>query len=383
MQRPSVRSRVSSAHFVVTSLLVAHAGCGGDDDAGRSDAMPSGDAMVADAAGPGPDAALDDTANYVFVTAMAFTGDLGGIDGADAICNDAAQFAALAGTYRAWLSTGTVDAIDRIADARGWVRPDGLPFADRPSDIAAGKVYYPPVVTEAETFPPVREVWTSTTADGRFNRSTGDCDGWSSDDGELTGGNGTSVGGPVAFTDNRGAVASCDTPRSLLCLGIDHRAAVRPLGVGRIAFATSGTIFGSVGLENLDDRCMTEAGEANLEGTFLAMVAVTGTLAGERFDTAGPTWVRPDGVRLYATAEEIGGVILAPIAVTADGETYLDVDVWTGAQDYFQEVGPNCEDWTLSTTTAAVGRSGLTETYEAYAGAAPCTERRHLYCLQE
>jgi hypothetical protein len=377
-----MRARIPGGRqgLVLLSLVVA---CGGDGDgstpdAGRApDATNSSDAAVSDAG-------LDDVPNVVFVTAMAFTGDLGGLEGADAICNDIAQFAALPGTYRAWLSTAGNHVRDRLGDARGWVRPDGLPFADRLSDLLAGRVYYPPVVTENETFPPVREVWSATGADGRFDVGSGECEGWTSASSEQSGATGTSVGGPVAFTDNRDASAPCDTPRSILCFGIDRRAEVTPLGVGRIGFVTRDPIAGSAGLVNFDGRCAAEAEAAGLAGTFLAMVALAGSPAGERFDTGGQTWVRPDGVRLYASADELGsGPILAPIAVTADGADYLDVDVWTGALDYFPEVGPNCEDWSSAGATGSGGRSAMTDTYEAYSdGGEPCTEFRHLYCLE-
>ncbi len=37
----------------------------------------------------------------------------------------------LPGTYRAWLSTSSVNAIDRVAGARGWIRVDGAPSSIR------------------------------------------------------------------------------------------------------------------------------------------------------------------------------------------------------------------------------------------------------------
>jgi hypothetical protein len=45
-------------------------------------------------------------AKTVFVTRQAFTGDLGGIAGANAKCQAAASAAGLAGTFKAWLSDG-------------------------------------------------------------------------------------------------------------------------------------------------------------------------------------------------------------------------------------------------------------------------------------
>lgn len=56
----------------------------------------------------------------VFVTSTRYTGALGGLSGADATCQaraDGASGGALGGTWVAWLSTGTVNAKDRITDA--------------------------------------------------------------------------------------------------------------------------------------------------------------------------------------------------------------------------------------------------------------------------
>src|SRR5690606_988458 len=84
--------------------------CGGPASGGGGDP----DAGAADAALP---------TNIVFVTSTQHVAqDLGGLEGADRICADRAAAAGLPGTYVAWLSTRTVDARDRLAGARGWVR---------------------------------------------------------------------------------------------------------------------------------------------------------------------------------------------------------------------------------------------------------------------
>lgn len=44
------------------------------------------------------------SSKYVFITTMTFTGNLGGISGADAKCQAEADAAALPGSYKAWLS---------------------------------------------------------------------------------------------------------------------------------------------------------------------------------------------------------------------------------------------------------------------------------------
>ena len=53
--------------------------------------------------------------NIVFATSTLQDGNLGGLAGADAICNTRASAAGLPGAYVAWLSSTTVDARDRLA----------------------------------------------------------------------------------------------------------------------------------------------------------------------------------------------------------------------------------------------------------------------------
>jgi len=75
--------------------------------------------------------------SYVFVTSTLHDGNLGGLEGADAICN---QLAAgnLPGTYTAWLSTeaGPVSAWQRVYDnPNGYRLYDGSPVALRLADV--------------------------------------------------------------------------------------------------------------------------------------------------------------------------------------------------------------------------------------------------------
>ncbi|HUF73156.1 MAG TPA: DUF1554 domain-containing protein [Gammaproteobacteria bacterium] len=57
-------------------------------------------------------------------------GDLGGLDGADAHCQALAEAAGISGTtWRAYLSTSTVDARDRIGDGP-WYNVDGVMIAE-------------------------------------------------------------------------------------------------------------------------------------------------------------------------------------------------------------------------------------------------------------
>lgn len=56
----------------------------------------------------------------VFATRTQYSGALGGLTGADAKCALAATAAGLSGTYKAWLSDGTTDALSRITSDGPW-----------------------------------------------------------------------------------------------------------------------------------------------------------------------------------------------------------------------------------------------------------------------
>lgn len=140
------RSFVPSVLFFVASAIVAACSAGSQDlgsndpDAGRgattrddastARATPDGDVDApsdgsADAEPPGqPDRKPSSDPKRVFVTSSEYTGDLGGLVGADEKCQAAADSVSLGGAWAAWLSTSTVDAIDRIEGGGPWVLVD-------------------------------------------------------------------------------------------------------------------------------------------------------------------------------------------------------------------------------------------------------------------
>src|SRR6185312_9164199 len=71
--------------------------------------QPSGSACVLSSPPP--------TQMTVFLTSGRFTGDLGGLAGADALCQGAASNGQLAGTFKAWLSDDLASAASRFTHA--------------------------------------------------------------------------------------------------------------------------------------------------------------------------------------------------------------------------------------------------------------------------
>ena len=120
-------------------------------------------------------------ANRVFVTSATTDGDLGGIAGADATCNGLASTAGLGGSWVAWLSTTTLDAVDRLTPGSGpFVRAvDGTKIADDIGDLTDGSLDVAIEDDENGTNVGFRAVWTATAADGLYG-GTGDCNGWTS-----------------------------------------------------------------------------------------------------------------------------------------------------------------------------------------------------------
>jgi len=365
-------------------------GDGGGRDAARVvDAGPDVvDASAADAnedAEPG-DAGPDvrEGANIAFATSRTVRGDFGGLGAGDAICNEEAADAGLPGTYVAYLSTSTVDAIDRIAGSRGWVRPDGKPFADRPEDIAEGRIIYPLVRTarnvEAFAF---GHHFTGSNVMGRkaIGRT---CDDWTSTTGDASGG---SFGSSIAFSGGTGV--RCADPPWLACLGVGKTFALPapPQTQGRLAFVTKGDFTPGGGLAAADALCQAEATAAGRTGTFRALLAADGATAASRFSTAGLPWVRADGLALAETAEAFltKPQYDLPILYSADGLTRFDSsrDYWRGAPAPFTPgtSESTCASWT---TTTGNGTGGWGVDRVGWGNVpTPCDQPLGLVCLQE
>jgi hypothetical protein len=130
-------------------------------------------------------AELEDIVNAVvpttriFITNNVFSGDLGGLSGADASCTLAASDAGLSGDWIAWLSTSQIAARDRFFGGLGPIRLlDGRLVAASLDELLTRGPRTPINVSEAGV--PLNfdaTIWTGTTADGDW--SGVDCDGWS------------------------------------------------------------------------------------------------------------------------------------------------------------------------------------------------------------
>ena len=262
--------------------------------------------------------------NIVFLTAAAKSADLGGLTGAISLCNTAAADAGLPGHYVPWLATTAASAATGLGSARGWIRVDGLPFADTVgtpggySGLINGQIFYPPGVDAYGSVSTAGNAWTGAEADGAAVDTCGD---WTTSSVSF-GRQGSVVGGTGVWTDefSRG----CSEPASIYCLGTDLTTPIDAFPqTGRHAFLSKASFNPSTGLAGADEICQNEANSAGLPnaGHFRALLASLGAAAISRFDLTGAAWIRPDGVRITTAASNIGsGPLLATISQLADGE---------------------------------------------------------------
>lgn len=195
------------------SVVLLAAACGGvtssdfdasTGDAGTADAPSASDARSPDAAGV--DAMPRD--RLVFVTSQAFSGNFGGLVGADGLCQAAAIDADLPGSYMAWLSDSTGSPSSRMRQSPGPYRlTNGEMVAASWTDLTDGTILAPIDRDERGNLSSGvfvcqgGEVWTNTTAAGAVWAAT-DCSDWTSI-------RGTSAAGNVGFADSSWTESGC------------------------------------------------------------------------------------------------------------------------------------------------------------------------------
>jgi hypothetical protein len=120
----------------------------------------------------------------VFVTSETLSGDLGGLDKADALCNELAKKAGFDGKFAAWLSTADTNASDRVGFGP-FARVDGKPIADDVGDLIDSSLQNPISLDESgndlsKEDAGKRLVWTGTNARGVGEDDT--CKDWQTTD---------------------------------------------------------------------------------------------------------------------------------------------------------------------------------------------------------
>ena len=155
----------------------------------------------------------------VFMTSSTHTGDVGGLDGADAICQDLADAAGLPGKYQAWLSDDSGSPSTRFTRATvPYIRVDGEVIANSYDDLTDGSNLNRAInLTEEGVGGAIapNQVWTSTGDDGQQQLAPDNCDGWTNGTAAFKGDFGlkSSIGPAWTGSDTR----NCDLESRLYC----------------------------------------------------------------------------------------------------------------------------------------------------------------------
>lgn len=193
-------------------------------DSGPSSTGTPGDDGGGDGGGsPEGGGSLPDGAKRIFITSQEFRGDLvgaGGLAGADGACESAAQGAGLGGTWKAWLSTTSVNAIDRVDDVGPWYDLEGtLIFHDKANLTTSPLAGL--WIDETGTYLPSDNIWTGTGFGGKYVEDLGPgskpCSDWTAatiSEGAKIGQVGRQDG--IAWTLFAGT--TCDQQAHLICI---------------------------------------------------------------------------------------------------------------------------------------------------------------------
>jgi cysteine-rich repeat protein len=115
----------------------------------------------------------------VFVTTTRYSGGLGGLSGADAICNERATIANLDGEYKAWLSDSNTSVSDRFTHHGQFKKVDGTIIATSWDDLTDGTILATINTSEyggsGTTYP---YVWTGTLGNGSNFPTYYTCNDW-------------------------------------------------------------------------------------------------------------------------------------------------------------------------------------------------------------
>jgi hypothetical protein len=161
---------------------------GGSDGGPETEAgVDSGEIGIDTGIDAGVDTAL--SVKRVFVSSALYTGNLGGLAGADAKCQALADAAKLGGTYRAWLSDVKTNARTRLVHSTvPYVLVDGTVVASDWFALVSGSLDHAINKTESGGVPPMGtliclagspSVWTLTGTGGAVQGNY-DCSGWMS-----------------------------------------------------------------------------------------------------------------------------------------------------------------------------------------------------------
>ncbi|MCP4700526.1 MAG: DUF1554 domain-containing protein [Gammaproteobacteria bacterium] len=158
----------------------------------------------------------------VFITSTKYTGNLGGLTGADTKCNERAQAPSSevkATDFAAWLSDSAQSIENRLDHAGPYLKPNGNVLATSWSDLTDGELTYKFRISEQGNIISITQVWTGTKPNGITDSPDAQlhCENWTSPFEVVSGRTGIS-NNTDSYWSTGNTRATCDTSQSLYCV---------------------------------------------------------------------------------------------------------------------------------------------------------------------
>jgi hypothetical protein len=320
-----------------------------------------------------PDDANDEVANLAFVTTTTYNGNLGGVEGANALCNEQATVAGLVGDFVAVpRSTDQDDPTIALAGSTGWKSIAGKWVFETREQVNAAEPIN--ALTNARGYIP-------TTWSGSGGNS---CTGWTDASVGSIGGTKTwrAWGSVNDIGQANAGPRSCDEFYALSCFERGRQATRRQPAIDQRLIFVSRTTWQpqQSGRASADALCNREAAGANRAGQFVALLPVNGESALSRIpDAATTVFQRGNGEPFMLS--------YAPQTFLLEDASGASIPIssyyaWTGG--YIDSATkPNCSSWQNPGEIGAIGNFHFFGNNYYDGLELPCTNAYHVYCVQQ
>ncbi|MCU0698494.1 MAG: DUF1554 domain-containing protein [Myxococcaceae bacterium] len=315
-----------------------------------------------------------------FVSSVKTTGELGGIQGADAYCSRLASAAGRPGA-KAYVTVGSEQPLQQ------WIR--------RMAAQPGGLWWYGPLLSN-EHGVPMKDVtlWT-----GHRSACVADenCRGWLSSDG---GDFGIAVAQPTfggvfglpVDTWTNPIQSPCSAHHSLLCVYFDYGRAdgfstvpPPPLPAPkRHLFVTREQFSGALGgLAAANQRCIDLASDAGFSGSWRAFLSTSGLAFSIGGDGGWARRLDDDGGSMFQTPLNLGTTPRRAFGVDQYGAALDGGRLWTGTKLWLTPSADDCAGWTSVDAGGTAGTIDRLDETWSDDGVVRCDTPAHLLCLQE
>ncbi len=155
-------------------------------------------------------------AKLIFLTSQTYTGDLGGVAGADAKCQTSAAAGGLGGTFKAWISTASSwPALTFTRSAAAYVLPTGAIVSNGWTDLVSSASLRHLIDSDEYSRFASNGAWTGTSESGSWLGGP-NCGDWTSAASVTNGGIGYGAVSPDKWSNY--ATNGCSFPWPLICM---------------------------------------------------------------------------------------------------------------------------------------------------------------------